>query len=88
METIPVWDGLWQSGDNTMPSVFLVDGTRIKYTNDTKIDGVLVAGSTVKVLARRDASGVLVAIEVVVVKAPADETEKSDDNSVTAISAG
>lgn len=27
METIPVWDGLWQSGNNTMPSLFLVDGT-------------------------------------------------------------
>ncbi len=27
MSTIPVWDGLWQSGDNTMPAIFLVDGT-------------------------------------------------------------
>jgi hypothetical protein len=27
METIPVWDGLWSSGNNTMPSIFLVDGT-------------------------------------------------------------
>ena len=27
METIPVWDGLWTSGNNTMPAIFLVDGT-------------------------------------------------------------
>jgi len=27
MSTIPVWDGLWQSGNNTMPAIFLVDGT-------------------------------------------------------------
>lgn len=27
MATIPVWDGLWSSGNNSMPSVFLVDGT-------------------------------------------------------------
>ena len=27
MQTIPVWDGLWQSGNNTMPAIFLVDGT-------------------------------------------------------------
>lgn len=27
MATIPVWDGLWASGNNTMPSIFLVDGT-------------------------------------------------------------
>ena len=26
MQTIPVWDGLWQSGNNTMPAIFLVDG--------------------------------------------------------------
>lgn len=26
METIPVWDGLWGSGNNTMPEIFLVDG--------------------------------------------------------------
>jgi hypothetical protein len=24
--TIPVWNGLWSSGNNTMPSLFLVDG--------------------------------------------------------------
>src|SRR6185436_12346794 len=23
MQTIPVWDGLWGSGNNTMPSIFL-----------------------------------------------------------------
>jgi hypothetical protein len=27
MATIPVWDGLWSSGNNTMPNIFLVDGT-------------------------------------------------------------
>ena len=27
METIPVWEGLWTSGNNTMPAIFLVDGT-------------------------------------------------------------
>lgn len=27
MRTIPVWDGLWQSGNNTMPAIFFVDGT-------------------------------------------------------------
>jgi hypothetical protein len=27
MATIPVWDGLWGSGNNTMPAIFLVDGT-------------------------------------------------------------
>ena len=27
METIPVWDGLWSSGNNTMPNIFFVDGT-------------------------------------------------------------
>ena len=27
MADIPVWDGLWGSGNNTMPSVFLVSGT-------------------------------------------------------------
>ena len=27
METIPVWDGLWSSGNNTMPALFLEDGT-------------------------------------------------------------
>lgn len=27
METIPVWDGLWSSGNNSMPNIFLVDGT-------------------------------------------------------------
>jgi len=27
MSTIPVWDGLWASGNNTMPGIFLVDGT-------------------------------------------------------------
>jgi hypothetical protein len=27
MQTIPVWDGLWGSGNNTMPSIFLVNGT-------------------------------------------------------------
>jgi len=27
MATIPVWDGLWSSGNNTMPSIFLEDGT-------------------------------------------------------------
>ena len=27
MADIPVWDGLWTSGDNTMPSLFLVNGT-------------------------------------------------------------
>lgn len=26
METIPVWDGLWGPGNNTMPALFLVDG--------------------------------------------------------------
>ena len=26
METIPVWDGLWGSGSNTMPNIFFVDG--------------------------------------------------------------
>jgi hypothetical protein len=27
MATIPVWDGLWSSGNNTMPAIFLVNGT-------------------------------------------------------------
>ena len=27
MATIPVWDGLWSSGNNTMPAIFLQDGT-------------------------------------------------------------
>jgi hypothetical protein len=27
METIPLWDGLWGSGGNSMPSIFFVDGT-------------------------------------------------------------
>jgi hypothetical protein len=27
MATIPVWDGLWGSGNNTMPAIFLVNGT-------------------------------------------------------------
>ena len=27
MATIPVWDGLWSSGDNSMPSIFLENGT-------------------------------------------------------------
>ncbi len=27
MSTIPVWDGLWGSGNNTMPSIFLENGT-------------------------------------------------------------
>ena len=27
MSTIPVWDGLWASGNNTMPGLFLVNGT-------------------------------------------------------------
>jgi hypothetical protein len=27
MSTIPVWDGLWGSGNNTMPAVFLENGT-------------------------------------------------------------
>jgi hypothetical protein len=27
MATIPVWDGLWGSGNNTMPAIFLEDGT-------------------------------------------------------------
>jgi hypothetical protein len=27
MATIPVWDGLWASGNNTMPSIFLENGT-------------------------------------------------------------
>ena len=27
MATIPVWDGLWGSGNNTMPSLFLEDGS-------------------------------------------------------------
>ena len=27
MQTIPVWDGLWGSGNNTMPSIFLEGGT-------------------------------------------------------------
>lgn len=27
MATIPVWDGLWGSGNNSMPAIFLVDGT-------------------------------------------------------------
>ncbi len=26
MESIPVWDGLWESGNNTMPNLFFVDG--------------------------------------------------------------
>ena len=26
METIPVWDGLWGAGNNTMPAIFLVGG--------------------------------------------------------------
>ncbi len=26
MASIPVWDGLWTSGNNTMPALFLVDG--------------------------------------------------------------
>jgi hypothetical protein len=26
MQTIPVWDGLWQAGNNTMPNIFFVDG--------------------------------------------------------------
>jgi len=27
MASIPVWDGLWGSGNNTMPAIFLVNGT-------------------------------------------------------------
>jgi hypothetical protein len=27
METIPVWDGLWNSGNNTMPGLFIEGGT-------------------------------------------------------------
>jgi hypothetical protein len=27
LSTIPVWDGLWASGNNTMPSIFLVNGS-------------------------------------------------------------
>jgi hypothetical protein len=27
MATIPVWDGLWTSGNNTMPAIFLENGT-------------------------------------------------------------
>ena len=27
MQTIPVWDGLWGSGNNTMPAIFLENGT-------------------------------------------------------------
>jgi hypothetical protein len=27
MSTIPVWDGLWASGNNTMPQIFLVNGS-------------------------------------------------------------
>lgn len=27
MATIPVWDGLWSSGNNSMPSIFLENGT-------------------------------------------------------------
>lgn len=27
MATIPVWDGLWSSGNNTMPAIFLENGT-------------------------------------------------------------
>ena len=27
MSTIPVWDGLWASGNNTMPAIFLVNGS-------------------------------------------------------------
>src|SRR5512147_1609873 len=27
MSTIPVWGGLWASGNNTMPAVFLVNGS-------------------------------------------------------------
>jgi hypothetical protein len=27
MQTIPVWDGLWGSGNNTMPAIFLEGGT-------------------------------------------------------------
>jgi hypothetical protein len=27
MATIPVWSGLWESGNNSMPAIFLVDGT-------------------------------------------------------------
>jgi hypothetical protein len=27
METIPVWDGLWASGNNSMPAIFLENGT-------------------------------------------------------------
>jgi hypothetical protein len=27
MSTIPVWDGLWGSGNNTMPAIFLENGT-------------------------------------------------------------
>ena len=27
MATIPVWDGLWDAGNNTMPSLFLEDGS-------------------------------------------------------------
>ncbi len=27
MSTIPVWSGLWAAGNNTMPSLFLVNGT-------------------------------------------------------------
>jgi hypothetical protein len=27
METIPVWEGLWASGNNTMPAIFLENGT-------------------------------------------------------------
>jgi hypothetical protein len=26
METVPVWDGPWTSGNNSMPAIFLVDG--------------------------------------------------------------
>ncbi len=30
MSTIPVWDGLWGSGNNTMPAIFLENGTLAK----------------------------------------------------------
>jgi hypothetical protein len=45
METIPVWDGLWTSGNNSMPAIFLVNGTlAVAWSPGAEIkEGVLTA---------------------------------------------
>jgi len=51
METIPVWDGLWASGDNTMGSLFLDGGSR--RGGGTVKEGVLTPAYEAHFKARR-----------------------------------